>query len=79
MGWFETNIPLPSDPIEASIEDQVIEKAKSLLKESDWTMLLDSPLNNSQRGDWKIYRAKLRNIKKQKGFPEKIVWPIPPS
>jgi|DEB0MinimDraft_4_1074332.scaffolds.fasta_scaffold01441_9 hypothetical protein len=79
MGWFETDIPLPRDPVKTSVEDQALNRAKSLLKESDWTMLLDSPLTNSQRAEWKAYRAKLRNIRTQKGFPEETIWPIPPN
>lgn len=79
MGWFETDIDPDPEPLEISEEDKVWEQAKRLLKDSDWTMLLDAPFNNAQRAEWRIYRAKLRKIRKQKGFPEKTVWPTPPS
>ena len=79
MGWFETDIASPPEPLEMSEGDKVERLAKARLKESDWTMLLDAPLTNLQRADWKMYRARLRSISGQKGFPEKIKWPIPPN
>jgi hypothetical protein len=51
----------------------------NLLSACDWTILSDSPLTESEKNLWKIYRQNLRNITTQEGFPIKIQWPIPPS
>jgi hypothetical protein len=53
-----------------------------LLIMSDWTQLLDSPMDEIIQKEWQVYRQQLRD------FPEKvllytkdqkIVWPIPPE
>tara|TARA_Y100000592_G_scaffold22676_1_gene35216 strand:- start:656 stop:880 length:225 start_codon:yes stop_codon:yes gene_type:complete len=36
----------------------------NLLKDSDWTVLPDSPLSDSKKDEWKIYRQALRDITK---------------
>lgn len=55
------------------------ERAKILLRESDWAMLSDVPMLNLERVQWVEYRAKLRNIRSSDGFPENIVWPNKPE
>lgn len=35
-----------------------------LLLESDWTVMLDSPLSDSKKTEWKTYRQSLRDITK---------------
>ena len=35
-----------------------------LLSESDWTVMLDSPLSESKQTEWKKYRQTLRDITK---------------
>lgn len=60
-----------------------------LLAESDWTQMPDSPLTDSKKTEWSIYRQSLRDITKtystvpltSKGLmdDEKITWPIKPS
>mgnify|MGYP003134915838 CR=1 FL=1 len=34
----------------------------SLLNESDWTVMIDSPLSDSKKAEWKTYRQKLRDL-----------------
>ena len=34
----------------------------NLLKDSDWTVLPDSPLSDIKKDEWKIYRQALRDI-----------------
>jgi hypothetical protein len=36
----------------------------NLLKDSDWTVLPDSPLSDSKKDEWKTYRQALRDITK---------------
>jgi len=44
-------------------------KRDLLLKESDWTQLPDSPLNEAQRAAWAAYRQALRDL------PNDVNWP----
>ena len=55
------------------------EKAKELLRQSDWSVLLDVPMTVAERQSWKDYRAKLRDIRLQSGFPVNITWPTKPE
>jgi len=34
----------------------------SLLAESDWTQMADSPLSETKRNEWKVYRQALRDF-----------------
>jgi hypothetical protein len=45
----------------------------------DWTMLPDATVTISQRDAWIAYRAALRDISIQDGFPADIQWPIIPG
>jgi hypothetical protein len=47
-----------------------------LLVESDWTQVLDAPLDQTA---WAIYRQELRDITSQLGFPTTIIWPVKPE
>jgi hypothetical protein len=46
---------------------------------SDWTQLPDAPLSAEARAAWAAYRAALRALPGQPGFPEKITWPEAPA
>lgn len=66
------------DAITAKDEEQ----AKSVrasrtekLKESDWTQVADSPVDQAA---WATYRQALRDITAQEGFPWDIEWPEQP-
>ena len=61
------------------------EQAKSVrtsrddkLKECDWTQLDDTPLSNTVKATWAIYRQALRDVTAQAGFPWTITWPDAP-
>jgi len=47
-----------------------------LLKESDWTQLLDAPVD---RTAWAVYRQNLRDIPLQEEFPRNVTWPNSPD
>jgi DNA-binding XRE family transcriptional regulator len=51
----------------------------SLLAQSDWTQLGDSPLSEPLKQSYKVYRTALRALPKQPGFPTAIVWPEAPK
>lgn len=50
-----------------------------LLEESDWTQVLDAPIDASTREAYRIYRQALRDVPEQEGFPGTIIWPKLPS
>ena len=56
-------------------------KRNLLLVESDWTDTLSSKarLGEDLYNAWQEYRQALRDITKQKGFPENVVWPTQPE
>lgn len=84
QAWVEVpDAPIQETPIqeEAPINkaEAAWEKAKFLLRESDWAVLSDVPMLNLERVQWVEYRQKLREIRSSEGFPENIVWPNKPE
>jgi hypothetical protein len=49
----------------------------SLLSESDWTQLPDSPLSSEKKTEWSVYRQELRDVTSQSD-PNNIIWPVKP-
>lgn len=47
-----------------------------MLKDTDWTQVLDTPVN---RDNWAAYRQSLRDISLQQNFPWDIQWPVEPT
>lgn len=47
----------------------------SMLLQSDWTQLPDSPVDKSA---WAEYRQALRDLTSQEGFPSNVNWPVKP-
>lgn len=56
-----------------------LQKRNILLKDSDWTVMPDSPLSEEKIAEWKIYRQALRDITDQEEFPYSITWPTRPE
>lgn len=50
----------------------------SLLKESDWTQLQDSPITGSKLTEWQTYRQSLRDITTNDN-PFTLTWPNKPE
>lgn len=50
----------------------------TLLIESDWSQLEDSPLTEEKKLEWKIYRQELRNLTDNDDLVN-IVWPTQPA
>jgi hypothetical protein len=55
---------------------QVRGTRNELLNASDWTQVSDSPVDTAA---WAAYRAELRAVPEQAGFPDNVVWPTAPS
>jgi len=53
----------------------------TLLTESDWTQMPDSPLSSSKKTEWATYRQALRDLPSTSSAStyEDIVWPTEPS
>lgn len=49
----------------------------TLLNKTDWTQMPDSPLSESKRAEWAVYRQALRDITNQSD-PDNITWPTAP-
>jgi hypothetical protein len=76
--WEEVSVEdSPADP--EKVEADARSKVKALLRESDWTMLSDVVMTNEQKAQWMEYRALLRSVSNQQGFPVDITWPIMPT
>lgn len=61
-------------------EWETIERAKrdTLLTQSDFSQMPDAGLSDAEKTLWTAYRAALRNIPTQPGFPYEIIWPTKP-
>jgi hypothetical protein len=78
QGWFVVG-DAPPDAAQSTVAELAWEKAKRLLRESDWTMLSDVPMNKTQKALWVAYRKELREIRLQPEFPSNIIWPVIPE
>lgn len=58
------------------VEAEVRKERDTLLVSSDWTQVLDAPVDQTA---WATYRQSLRDIPDQAGFPDTVTWPTPPS
>ena len=79
--WYQTWVV--SQVTEQEISDRLALKSfeirnqrNSLLSQSDWTQVLDSPVD---RQVWSTYRQALRDITNQPGFPLEVTWPQQPE
>lgn len=66
----------------ADILPEVRRKRNTLLSESDWTQMSDSPLSASKKTEWATYRQTLRDIPTAQSSVtdiDNITWPTKPS
>lgn len=65
------------DPTKAQAlkADQARAKRNSLLAASDWTQVIDAPVDQAA---WATYRQALRDVTAQASFPEAVIWPVAP-
>jgi hypothetical protein len=69
-------IKVDSAKISAKQESEIRDKRNKLLAESDWTQVLDAPVDQAA---WAAYRQALRGVPQQPGFPQSVDWPVPPE
>jgi len=78
QGWVVVG-EAPAEPAQSTASELAWEKAKQLLRDSDWSMLSDIPMTRSTKALWVDYRRTLREVRLQTGFPTNIQWPTKPE
>jgi hypothetical protein len=71
---YTTPIPFSADSLRGQRE--------SLLKNSDWTVMPDSPLSDSKKTEWTTYRQALRDITNGVSTEAEalaVTWPTQPN
>lgn len=63
-----------------NVVEYIRSKRANLLSSSDWTQMPDSPLSESKRAEWAVYRQALRDMPDTTTATtvEAIVWPVRP-
>ncbi len=88
LGWSEANEELAKREAyngEVTVEEipMTAEEARAqrdkLLAATDWTQVLDAPIDAATREAYRAYRQAIRDIPEQEGFPGTITWPELPS
>lgn len=74
--WAE---PLAVEPDLAAMATAARTRRDAMLAACDWTQIGDAPLSSPGKAGWKAYRAALRAVPDQPGFPGSITWPEPPA
>ena len=78
QGWVVVG-DAPAAPAPSTEAELAWEKAKQMLRESDWSMLSDVPMTAGNKALWIEYRRALREVRLQSGFPSNIQWPAKPE
>ena len=55
------------------------EERNALLSSSDWTQGIDSPLADSVKVSWAVYRQELRDLPATTSDPANPTWPTEPA
>ena len=91
LGWSEANEELAKreayngEVTVVTVEDipltdeEARTKRDKLLADTDWTQVLDAPIDSATREAYRTYRQALRDLPEQDGFPETITWPELPT
>lgn len=83
LGYIE-DLPNP-EPVQLTIEQfnaAVRGSRNFLLQQSDWTQLVDAPVNDEEKELWASYRQELRDILTlyTEVIPfDEIAWPVAPT
>lgn len=66
-------------PAPVKTSEAVRTRRDKLLAETDWTQVLDAPIDAVTREAYRAYRQALRDIPEQPEFPGEVVWPELPA
>lgn len=78
VGWHWDGEAFGAPAAPAMTEGAARARRDALLAASDWTQLGDAPLAPEVKIAWASYRAALRAVPAQPGFPAAIAWPVAP-
>ena len=65
-----------------NVSTAIIKYRNELLANSDKYMILDYPISDAEREEWKVYRQKLRDLTDQENWPGNVInitFPAPPN
>lgn len=68
----------PPAPTTAQLAAQVRAKRDTLISATDYLVMPDYPISADDLAQLKTYRAALRNVPEQSGFPASVTWPTYP-
>lgn len=68
-----------ASPTDAAVAIDVRARRDELLTGCDWVTVRALELGEDIPADWAAYRAALRDIPEQPGFPRTVTWPEPPA
>lgn len=74
--------PLSPEEQQTIVDNQagaIRHERNARLSACDWTQLPDTGLDAQVRINWAKYRAELRNVPSQTGFPWSVTWPQQPE
>lgn len=81
-GVIQVKATVEADRAAALLQDQkeiLRGERNELLKQSDWTQVLDSPLTDAKKTEWATYRQALRDLPSTTTDFANPVWPSQPS
>ena len=63
------------------VDEYIRDLRTKLLKASDWTQGVDSPLSDSKKAEWQTYRQQLRDwpATNTATTVDSVVWPVKPE
>ena len=82
FGWQTVHRPVLADEFEDTVTEkweQVRQKRNNLLSQSDWTVLIDSPLTDEKKQEYITYRQDLRDLPSKYNNPDDVIFPNPPE
>lgn len=78
--WNVTTMPTPAAAALATQREDIARAQRdSLLRSTDYIVVVALEAGNTVAADWVTYRQALRDVPAQAGFPDNITWPTQPS
>ena len=76
-GHWSLPYKLEALPLEDA-QRNIRSRRDSLLKETDWVVIMHTEKGTNIPAEWELYRQALRDITEQAGFPYEVTWPTKP-
>jgi len=76
-GHWSLPYKLEALPLEDA-QRNIRSRRDSLLKETDWVVIMHTEKGTNIPAAWELYRQALRDITTQTGFPYEVTWPTKP-